>query len=367
MPSRTIVGAEARALGQHAKWVMLSPHLKRYGGESLAYATLQEGLEYFIDDCGYIAFISVRHPVLARQGRRIALSDPICAPENSARLIQNFLNDHPYAGFAVISEQCAEVLRGLGFRINCLGYEPELPIQTYNTKGNWKELDLIKRARNEARREGLIIREEQKIEKVDRSQIAAISAKWLATKKVSDREIWIYARRPVLHYEEDVRKFLAYDRDGRVAGFVFYDPMYRDERIFGHAATIVRCDEARFGRLATAIHMEAMEKFRAEGAEVFNLCLAPFAKLDRGKYNDDFGAKLFFQLSERYGNKIYNFQGLSFHKSKYRGSEKPLYFASNRRAASMDVYLAFLSSDITRSYWGTVLRLLWGMLTAMRK
>jgi len=367
MPCKTIVGPEAKTLGHHAKWTMLSPHLRRYGSEALAYATLQEGMEYFVDDSGYIAFITVRHPVLARQGRRIALSDPICAPENRTTLIQKFLADHPHAAFAVISEPCAEVLRGMGFQINCLGYEPELPIQTYNTKGNWKELDLIKRARNEAKREGLVIREEQKIDKVDRAQITAISAKWLASKKVNDREIWIYARRPVLHYEEDVRKFVAYDREGGVAGFTFYDPMYRDERVFGYAATIVRCDEERFGRLATAIHMEAMDKFKVEGKEVLNLCLAPFVNLHHGKYNDDIGAKVFFQLSERYGNKIYNFQGLSFHKSKYRGSEKPLYFASNRKMASMDVYLAFLSSDITRSYWATVFRLLWGMLTAMRK
>ena len=48
----------------------------------------------------------------------------------------------------------------MGFKLNCIGYEPELPIQTYKTRGNWKELDMIKRARNEARREGITIREE---------------------------------------------------------------------------------------------------------------------------------------------------------------------------------------------------------------
>src|SRR4026209_789421 len=113
MTSRTITGAEAKALGTREKWALLSPHLKRHGREALAYATLQEGMEYFVDDCGYIAFITVRHPVLARQGRRIALSDPICAPENRTALIQKFLADHRQAAFAVISEQCAEVLRGM--------------------------------------------------------------------------------------------------------------------------------------------------------------------------------------------------------------------------------------------------------------
>src|SRR5207247_6179875 len=138
--------------------------------------------------------------------KRLVLSDPVCAPGNVQKIVRSFLRENPRAAFVVISEGCAEVLRAMNFKVNCIGYEPELPIQTYNTKGNWKELDLIKRARNEAKREGLLIREEQKIEKVDPAQLSAVSASWLALKRVNDREIWIYARRPLFGYEEDVRK-----------------------------------------------------------------------------------------------------------------------------------------------------------------
>ena len=75
--------------------------------------------------------------------------------------------------------------------------------------------------------------------------------------------------------------------------------------------------------------------------------------------------KLFFKISERFGNNIYNFKGLSFHKAKYRGIEKSLYFVSNNPMPSNDVYLAFLSSDITRSYFSTMGRLLVGMVTGL--
>jgi len=363
MGTQIIEGAAAKSLGQTEKWNLLSPFLKHHGREALAYGTLQEGMEYFVDDDGYLAYTSVSHPVFARKTKKIVLSDPICAPENYKRIISHFLEHCPRAAFAVVSEHCAETLRSMGFKINCIGYEPEISIQTYNTKGNWKELDLIKRARNEAKREGITIREETS-DTFDRKSLAAISSQWISTKKVNDREIWIYARRAVFDHEEDVRKFVAYDKEGRVVGFVFYDPMYRDGKVIGYGATIPRCDEKRYGRLATAINMEAAEKFKAEGKEVLNLLLAPFVKLDQGKYNDDFGTKLFFQLSARYGNNIYNFQGLSFHKSKYRGTEKALYWASNSFWPSNDVYLAFLSADITRSYFSTLGRLVWGMLTA---
>lgn len=364
METRIIQGSEAKSLGQAEKWTMLSPWLRRHGREALAYATLQEGMEYFINPTGYVAFTTVKHPVFARQGVRVVLSDPICAPEDLPELLRRFGEFAPRAAIAVASESCAGVLRGLNYKVNCLGFEPELPVQTYNTQGNWKELDLIKRARNEAKREGIVIREDL-IGRVNKDELAAVSSAWIGGKKVNDREIWIYARRPVFEDEPDVRKFTAYDKTGRVAGFVFYDPMYRDGKIYGYSANISRCDEKRYGRLATAIHMDAIEKFKTEGIEVLNLCLAPFVKLNDGKYNDDLGAKAFFKLSERYGNAIYNFKGLSFHKSKYRGTEKALYFASNNPIPSNDVYLAFLSSDITRSYFSTVGRLLWGITTGV--
>src|SRR5205814_9733204 len=150
------------------------------------------------------------HPVFARKGKRIVLSDPICAPEHYSGIVSRFLTECPSVGFAVISEQCAEVLRTLGFKANCVGYEPELSVQTYNTRGNWKELDLIKRARNEAAREGIVIREETP-ESRDEKGLAAVSAKWIGTKKISDRESWIYGRRPVFGPEPDVWSCVAQD------------------------------------------------------------------------------------------------------------------------------------------------------------
>jgi lysylphosphatidylglycerol synthetase-like protein (DUF2156 family) len=365
MGTRVIEGAEARALSRAAKWALLSPFLRRHGCEALSYATLQDGMEYFMTDDGYIAYTAVRHPVFAPRGKRIALSDPVCAPAARTRLLEAFLADRPKAVFAVVSEEFAAELRARRFKVNCLGYEPEIPVQTYNTRGDWKELDMVKRARNEARREGLVIREEPAIDRVDRAQCDAITHRWIGGKKVNDHEIWIYARRPVFEPEADVRKFVAYDREGRVAGYAFYDPMYREEKIYGYSANIARCDETRFGRLATAIHMTAVEQFRGEGATVLNLCLAPFVKLERGRFNDDRMTRLFFRCSERFGNDIYNFRGLSFHKSKYRGTEKNLYFASNGPMPSNDVYLAFLSADITRSYFQTLGRLLRGMFAAL--
>jgi lysylphosphatidylglycerol synthetase-like protein (DUF2156 family) len=360
---RFIEGDEAKRLGREEKWELLSPFLKQHGREGIAYATLQEGMEYYLAEEGYIAYTRARHPLFARRAKRIVFSDPICAPEDLRRLINGFLAHDRPAAFCVISEQCAEVLRSMRFKVNCIGYEPLLPIQDYNTRGNWKELDLIKRARNETRREGIAIREEDGASLCRRRQeLRALSAKWIASKKINDREIWLYARRPVFDHEEGVRKFAAYDPQHRMAGFAFYDPMYRKGTVFGYSANIVRCDEGRFGRLATALHMEAAEKFKSEGKEILNLLLAPFGRLDCGKFNDDWGAKLFFKLSTRFGNSIYNFRGLSFHKSKYRGVERPLYFASNSLLPSSDICLAFASAGLADGCLATLGKFIRGLL-----
>src|SRR4051812_24213008 len=178
MASQLLEGQASKALGQTEKWALLSPFLKRYGREALAYATLQEGLEYFIDEQGYIAYTTVSHPVFAPKTKKIVLSDPVCAPENYPGIIKRFVERCPRVAFGVVSEQCAEALRALRFKVNCIGYEPEINVQTYNTKGNWKELDLIKRARNEAKREGITIREETAAT-LDKKGLDAISAKWI--------------------------------------------------------------------------------------------------------------------------------------------------------------------------------------------
>jgi lysylphosphatidylglycerol synthetase-like protein (DUF2156 family) len=359
----SILGDEARSMGREEKWRLLSPFIRQHGREALSYATLQQGMEYFVDERGYLAFVTARHAVLARRPKRLVLCDPVCASEDAPGLLRRFLADHPRAAFGVISEACAAALRELGFRANCIGYEAELPVQGYDTRGNWKELDIVKRARNEARREGIAVREVD-VATLDRAQLDAVSARWLRGKKISDREIWIYARRPVYGPEADVRKLVAFDREGRVAGFVFYDPMYREGRVVGYAANTPRTDERRFGRLTTAIHMEAMDLFRAEGKEALNLCLSPFVKLGLGRFNDDRALRAFFELTARFGGDIYNFEGLSFHKSKYRGAEKPIYFASRSRLATNEVYLGLRAAGISRGYWSTVGQLVRGTARA---
>jgi len=85
---KVIEGEAAKRLHREEKWNLLSPFLTRHGQSSLAYATLQDGMEYFIDEAGYVAYTTVQHPVFSPKPRRITLSDPVCAPENLGKIVR---------------------------------------------------------------------------------------------------------------------------------------------------------------------------------------------------------------------------------------------------------------------------------------
>ena len=365
MKSNTITDFQNfKLLTMPEKWELFSPFLRQYGRQAFSYATLQQGMEYFVNELGYVAYVTVVHPILSPKPLRIVFCDPVCAESDYLSFLKSFFAEYPNVVFGMISENFATVLRSIGYMVNCLGIEAELAVQSYNTAGNWKELDLIKRARNEIKRKGVVIHEVD-ITKIDRAELDKVTEQWLTFKSINDREIWIYARKPIFSDENDMRKFIAVDMQGQIVGFVFYDPMYRDGKIIGYSANILRTNEHEYTHLTTAIHMFAIDQFRTEGVEVLNLCLSPFVNLDAGKYNDNKIFKVFLLLIARFGDSIYNFHGLSFHKSKYRGTEKPIYFASKSKLAYIEVYLAFQVSGISKNMCTTAGLLIVGVINQL--
>lgn len=289
------------------------------------------------------------------------MGDPISSQNDFKQITANFLNYYRKPFLTFLSEKGAEAIRELGFKINCMGVEPEIKIQDYNTKGDWKELDMIRRARNEAKRNNITI-EEIGMEKIARSEFEELSKGWLAGKNLNDREIWLYARRPVFENEEDVRKFIARNKNGNLVGFTFFDPLYSQGQIVGYAPNICRFDEDKFGKLSVAVNMTAAEIFKKEGKEIMNLSLSPFDKIDVGRFNDDKLTKNFLKLLRKHGEKVYNFGGLSFHKSGYKTKENAVYIASKSIFPINEIYLAFGAAGITSSYISLIRKLGSGLI-----
>lgn len=317
------------------KWQILSGFLKQNGTEGYAYATLQDGLDCFTTERGYLSYIKLPRDPLCWWEHALVFSNPVCAPEHWVELVTKFQQLYPVVTYAIISEPLAQVLRGLGYKVTWAGYEPILPIQTYPLKGDWKEYDLIRRAQNEAKRHKLVLLEVAGDLKPD--PFLALNERWLLTKHSTGKEAWLYARKPVYEAEPGVRRFIAKTPDGELVGYAFYDPIYQHGLIVGYSANIVRTDENKFSKLVPALHMVALEKFRAEGATILDLLIVPFNGRQASLFNDCKHSAWLGDLVLKYGNQLYNFAGKARHKDKYRGAARPMYVATNGFSAIRDV------------------------------
>ena len=336
-----LLGTNTTASFKHEK---LSPFLRQYGTEGYAYATLQAGMEYFITDYGYLAFVSLPRNLVCWRKHVLVLSNPICAPTDWARIVIDFQKEYPKVTYAIISELFARTLRDIGYSVTWSGYEPILPVQSYPSKGDWKDYDLVRRAQNEAKRHKLTILEV--VGNLDQEAFKALNTRWLQTKHSTGKDAWLYARTPVYTDEPDVRKFVAKTPEGELVGYAFYDPVYEAGQVVGYAANIIRTDENRFSKLVPAIHMAALDKFKSEGKKTLNLLIVPFKGRENSAFNDCKHTAWIGDLILKYGNQLYNFAGKARHKDKYRGSIKPMYAATNGfsviRDATMSLRIANL-------------------------
>ncbi len=155
--------------------------LKQYGGSSLAYSSLQAGLDYYLlPDNGYIAYSLIGDAV------PLCLADPICSITNTQELLKNFLTSYKQPMFFHVSKNVAQVLSQIGFSINEVGTETIIDLQRFNLKGTKKEF--LRHQVNLGKREGLVIKE-QSYSKIGENILETISEKWLQKKVVYSHEL----------------------------------------------------------------------------------------------------------------------------------------------------------------------------------
>jgi phosphatidylglycerol lysyltransferase len=285
--------------------------LREYGGSSLSYSSLQEGIDVFLGPAyGYIAY----SPVKIDFERPLCLADPICAEEDLERLIEMFMQEQKAPVFLHITKKTAEVLSKLGFMINEIGVETIIDVQTFNLVGGGKEF--LRSQMNRAAKDGLVIKE-QSCSEVPRQLLEEISAEW-KTRKVNTEDLAFLVRPAIFDDESDVRKFFAY-KDDQLVGFNFFDPIYRDGQIIGYLDNTHR----NFGRFSYSIpdciNIEAIRQFKMEGKEILSLGFSALHALnDSGEFRYSGSLKKTLKYFYEHANFLYDFKGAAFHKSRYR-------------------------------------------------
>jgi phosphatidylglycerol lysyltransferase len=287
--------------------------LKQYGRGSLAYSSLQAGMQYYMNDkLGYCAYV----PLSDSEDSVCVLADPICSKENLRAFLDAFLLEKKDPIFLHASHDTAEILNERGFSVNELGVETIIEIQKFTLSGNKRQA--LRQARNNAKRDNLVCREVLSSDPEMRKAFRKISEDWMKHKVMNDSEMQFIVR-PIVYVDEiDVRKFVALKGD-TVVGFIIFDPIYENGKVKGYIANHLRSNLDRSYSVVDFILLEALDIFKAEGKEELSLGLSPLAKVDDSEeFRHSKLLSAHFKYSFEKANFLYNFKNLYRHKSKYR-------------------------------------------------
>ena len=275
----------------------------------------------------------------ALKGRTaVMIGDPICAPEHLEAAVNTFFAHCAAEGYrpaaVQVSRRVADALVEHEGHANRMGDEAVIDLQSFDQSlpgGRWQKL---RRFRNAARAAGIHVRE-CSYRDVQPAAADRVSRTWLA-RKLNRRELAFLVRPLPLRDEPDVRKFFAF-RDGEVVGLVIFDPLYEAGGIMGYYA-----DVERYRRRPNGIHdlilLEAIRGFRREGHRVLSLGLAPLFHLEGRDHPS--ASPLTRDLLRRLRDDVapvYNFRGVSRHKTCYNPRWEPTHFYSRSYDGTSDV------------------------------
>jgi len=307
--------------------------VRRWGGHSLAYSTLQPGMLHFGEPSqGYVA---CRRCL----GHTVALGDPLCPRSGRKALLRAFVETMPRPVFMQVLGETAAVLRTLGFRVTPVGVESEINVDSFGLGGK-RKADL-RHYRNRAREGGVLVHELEDSGR-NRRALDTISREWLRRKSLFSRELSFLARPYVTVPEPDTRLFAA-EVAGQTVAFVVLDPMFQAGTPVGYAVTILRHRGSVPEGTVDAINLHVIDRLREEGVPVLSLGVSPFRAVEEQASLDGVGAPAaywLFRALRRWGTPIYHFKGLVFHKSRYRAREVPVYVATRGPMGLLPLYAA---------------------------
>ncbi|TBW57885.1 DUF2156 domain-containing protein [Marinobacter halodurans] len=303
-------------------------YLKQHGAHSQSFSTLQPHMDYFdLPGVGYIAY-------MRKWGMTFVLSDPVAAPEHFELIIEQFHARHPNASYIQVSKPVVDILhRRYGLYGTQFGSESRIDLQKWSLKGKKKQT--IRTAVNQAERNGVTV-----MERFSDDHTREISEAWIRTRKVKSNEIRFLIRPMEMDYRENERHFYAYE-NGKAVGFIYFDPIYRNNRIISYVPNISRANAAFRQGLFYTLMAHAMEVFQSEGVPYLDLGLIPLS-LDKTAEPQE--AKLLKKILHGLyarGNFLYNFKGLEFTKSRFRGESFKTYCCHQRVLPTLE-FLAML-------------------------
>lgn len=303
-------------------------YLKKYGVHSQSFSTLQPGMAYFdLPGIGYIGY-------MRKWGMTFVLSDPVAAPENFELILERFHLQHPNACYIQVSKPVVDFLhRRFGLYGTQFGSESRIDLTKWSLSGKKKQI--LRTALNQAEKNGITVKE-----RFSDDHTREISEAWIRTRKCKSNEIRFLIRPMQMDYRENERHFYAY-QDGKAVGFIYFDPIYHNNEIISYVPNISRANANFRQGIFYTLMAHAMEVFQKEGVPNLDLGLIPLS-LDKTpeKQESRILKGLMHKLYE-HGNFLYNFKGLEFTKSRFRGENLKTYCCHRRSLPALEFVAMF--------------------------
>ena len=286
--------------------------LKQYGSHSQSFSTLQPGMHYFdVPGVGYIGYMK-------KWGLNFVLSDPVCAPQDRELMLSRFERRVSNICYIQISRPVMEILhKRFGYYGTQFGAESRVDLSQWSLKGKKKQV--IRTALNQAREAGITVQE-----RFSDDHTREISDAWIRTRQCKRQEIRFLIRPMDMEYRENERHFYAY-QDGKAVGFIYFDPVYERNEIVSYVPNISRASANFRQGIFYTIMAHAMETFQAEGVPRLDLGLIPLHLSEETEPQESRILKSLCRGVYRHGNRFYNFRGLEFTKSRFRGEIERTY------------------------------------------
>lgn len=309
-------------------------YVRQYGDHCMAYSTLAEGLSDFVVPGieGYLSYMRDKNVTFL-------VSDPICPKDSIPKILGEFTdfcrNNKSRVIGLEMGQKSFEGLKQSGYIINDFGVEFDLNLKEFSLKG--KKMGYIRRRYNMAKREG-VVTVESRPSKEDISEIRAISDEWLKYKN-HGIELLGLTRPLVLDDEPDVRYFFA-KKDGKMLGFVIWDPLYENGKIKGYYHNFVRFKKKVPNGISVLATVDSLIQFKEEGFEMSSLGQSPLHNMENKHGLHSKPLQFILQMLYNYGTVFYPFKGNAFHKEKYRGHPHKVYMAVQRKLPLWEIYKA---------------------------
>ncbi len=303
-------------------------YLKQYGCHSMSYSALQPNMSYFdLDGIGYMSYRK-------QWGTVVVLGNPVCSIENRETLIAAFMANYTNPLFIQVSADVAHLIHEkTGYYATQFGKESLIDLKAWSLSGKKKQV--IRTAVNHAKKENVTVKESY-----GDLSYRNLSDSWLKTRKCKSREIVFLIRPMEMEYKEGTRRFFAYQNDEMI-GFIFFDPIYENGQVVGYVPNISRASEKFPQGIFYLLMTQAFEAFKEEGIPYVYLGLSPLSLNYPVQDCESKVLRWMLEFTSKHLNYFYNFKGIEFTKSRFRGLEEPTFAVHKRILPAKDFVSMF--------------------------